>query len=301
MKKGRTLTKQPLFSSSLSSSSPQPVDEYDDIRPRTTHPTTTDIKDLSLYREFLPPQDYNGGGKYWKDRCMFMQSIVRNTRRQVHDLEEDQRQLRMKVHELEEQLLLFHHNRQGGLSNGRDSSSFSSSSSSRHFVDSGSNHNHYDGDDHDDDADNSCRGHYGSNNHNEDFLNDSEKKDPVEAGNGQSTCPNTKNGSTIQLEYLNEPPVPERCPSQLRMDGGHTKRVSIDDVAVADGGRGDRRGRSSSSSSLPSVVVTCAQQHRVVSSCLYMTDGEGLSSDEDNNDYGDDCDSIFDDESSSVM
>mmetsp|Transcript_21160 Transcript_21160/g.50287 ORF Transcript_21160/g.50287 Transcript_21160/m.50287 type:complete len:496 (-) Transcript_21160:80-1567(-) len=277
MKKGQTLSKQPLFPSSSSKN----LDHNSNIN----HPTTDGL----LYREFLPPQDYNGGGKYWKDRCIFMQTIVKDTRKQVRDLEEDQRQLRARVHELEEQLLL-----QGG-GGGRGSSS-SSSSSSRHFVDVGSDHDGDDNNNHDDAGDD-CQGHYGTNNHNE-IDNDGEKTDRGEDGNGQSTHPKTtKKVSNDHMDHINEPPVPERCPSQLRMEGGRTKRVSID--AAADAAPGDRREGSSSSSFPPSVVVTCAQQHRVVSSCLYMTDGEGLS-DDDNNDNGDECDSIVD-ESSSVM
>jgi len=281
MRKGQTLSKQSLFSSSSSKN-------LDHDAKNSRNPTTDDL----LYREFLPPQDYNGGGKYWKDRFMFMQTIVKDTRKHVRDLEEDQRQLRARVHELEEQLLL-----QGvGGVGGRGSTS--SSSSSRHFVDVGSDH---DGDD--DDAGDDCQGHYGTNNRQGQngrygTNNDGEKTDRGEDGNGQSTHPKTtKNVSNDHMDHMIEPPVPERCPSQLRKEGGRTKIVSID--AAADAAPGDRREGSSSSSFPPSVVVTCAQQHRVVSSCLYMTDGEGLS-DDDNNDNGDECDSIID-ESSSVM
>jgi hypothetical protein len=52
--------------------------------------------------EFQPPSDE----AYWKRRCFRMQSICQDTRRRMRDMEEDQRQLRRRIQELEKQLLL---------------------------------------------------------------------------------------------------------------------------------------------------------------------------------------------------
>ncbi|KAG7350807.1 hypothetical protein IV203_010167 [Nitzschia inconspicua] len=52
--------------------------------------------------DFDPPSDE----EYWKRRCFLMQSICQDTRCRLREMEEDQRQLRRRIHELETQLLL---------------------------------------------------------------------------------------------------------------------------------------------------------------------------------------------------
>ncbi|KAG7360445.1 hypothetical protein IV203_035544 [Nitzschia inconspicua] len=52
--------------------------------------------------DFDPPSDE----EYWKRRCFLMQSICQDTRCRLREMEEDQRQLRRRIRELETQLLL---------------------------------------------------------------------------------------------------------------------------------------------------------------------------------------------------
>ena len=51
--------------------------------------------------EFEPPADV----EYWKKRCFQWQEICQTSRKKVRDMEEDQRQLRRRIWELEERLL----------------------------------------------------------------------------------------------------------------------------------------------------------------------------------------------------
>jgi hypothetical protein len=52
--------------------------------------------------EFEPPCNE----EYWKRRCFRMQAICQETRSRMREMEEDQRQLRRRIQELEKQLLL---------------------------------------------------------------------------------------------------------------------------------------------------------------------------------------------------
>mmetsp|Transcript_19672 Transcript_19672/g.35443 ORF Transcript_19672/g.35443 Transcript_19672/m.35443 type:complete len:259 (-) Transcript_19672:46-822(-) len=68
--------------------------------------TATFIEEPSKIRripiEFEPPSDE----AYWKRRCFRMQAICKETRSRMREMEEDQRQLRRRIQELETQLLL---------------------------------------------------------------------------------------------------------------------------------------------------------------------------------------------------
>ena len=57
---------------------------------------------FDLPSAFEPPSDE----QYWKKRCLQMQDVCQKTRKRMRDMEEDQRQLRRKIFELEEQLLV---------------------------------------------------------------------------------------------------------------------------------------------------------------------------------------------------
>jgi TolA-binding protein len=165
---------------------------------------------------------------------MYMQDICRDTRRQVRELQEDQRQLRARVHELEEQLL------------------------SGPIQQQQTHHEHH---------------------HNDhDIVNTGDDEQDMDKQKNSGSYPretteNRINGSAA----IAAPVAPYPSPP---MAASHTKRVSID-AAHPDTVDVDDADRNEPSSSPPTVIVTSAQQHRIVSSCLYMTDGEGLS-DEDN-------------------
>jgi hypothetical protein len=53
-----------------------------------------------LRQEFEPPTS----PAYWKNRCQQFQHICQTSRTRIRDMEEDQRQLRRRIHKLEEQL-----------------------------------------------------------------------------------------------------------------------------------------------------------------------------------------------------
>jgi hypothetical protein len=58
-------------------------------------------KRIRLPSDFEPPSDED----YWKKRCFHMQDVCQQTRKRTRDMEEDQRQLRRRIWELEESLL----------------------------------------------------------------------------------------------------------------------------------------------------------------------------------------------------
>lgn len=79
-----------------------------DPRPHHNLPTTTveeEYHHLPKIRripiEFVPPSNED----YWKRRCYRMQAICQETRGQMREMHEDQRQLRRRIQELERQLL----------------------------------------------------------------------------------------------------------------------------------------------------------------------------------------------------
>lgn len=67
---------------------------------RQIHPGSS-RGDPSLPPEFQPPADE----EYWKKRCFQWQSICQNTRKRMRDMEEDQRQLRRRIWQLEDAML----------------------------------------------------------------------------------------------------------------------------------------------------------------------------------------------------
>ena len=64
------------------------------------------IDEAFLRREFEPPTD----DEYWKGRCLKWQNICQRSNKRIRDMEEDQRQLRRRIHELEERLTLRNNN-----------------------------------------------------------------------------------------------------------------------------------------------------------------------------------------------
>ncbi|VEU35973.1 unnamed protein product [Pseudo-nitzschia multistriata] len=141
---------------------------------------------------------------YWKTRCLDVQDTFENAQARLREAEEDQRQLRQRVRELEEQLLL-------------QSSSGNSNSN----------------------------GGIG----NEDY----------EAGNTEETFETRDRDASSNIEGKNN----RIAPKHLGKDDGQ---------CAEDTGRKNKKERP-----LPALVVEIKENHQAVSSCFYLTDGEGLN------------------------
>lgn len=202
---------------------PPPTLRY--IVPPPPPPASPSLRDDELlYRDFIPPQNE----RYWKRRCMYMQDVCRDTRSQMRNLQEDHRQLRHRVWELEEQLL----------------------QQMNHKV----------------------------------LVKETSApaaaKEEEEAYHGDSDERVDKEDTRFVVAGSNVGVSPDR---RRRHRCRH--HASDDDVGGSPPHSSPNNGGSPSLFGLytpwtpppPTVVVTSAVQHRMVSSCLYMTDGEGLS------------------------
>ena len=144
---------------------------------------------------------------YWKTRCIGMQDVVDDSQARLGEAEEDQRQLRQRIRELEEQLLL-------------QSSSGNTNSS------------------------NICSGI---------------GKEKGEINNIDEAL-KTRDKDTDSNMEGNDNKFALKCM-------GEDDAQCIEDV-----NRKNKKKRS-----LPALVVEIKENHQVVSSCFYLTDGEGLN------------------------
>lgn len=69
-------------------------------RRRQIQPTLLLNKFEEGYQDFEPPNSPT----YWKERCQRFQDLCQSSRKRIREMEEDQRQLRRRIHYLEERL-----------------------------------------------------------------------------------------------------------------------------------------------------------------------------------------------------
>eukprot|EP00536_Pseudo-nitzschia_multiseries_P005648 jgi/Psemu1/303492/fgenesh1_kg.108_\ len=174
-----------------------------------------ELADISIIRrrvssEFPPRRRISGIGAgintteidHWKTRCLGMQDMFDNSQARLREAEEDQRQLRQRIRELEEQLLLQSSSRKKGSLIGKE----------------------------------------------EDEVKN--VQEAVKTGDWEDDNNIEGQNNRVALNHL----------------GGN------DALLKEDINRKNRKERH-----LPALVVEIKENHQAVSSCFYLTDGEGLN------------------------
>jgi len=143
---------------------------------------------------------------YWKTRCLGMQDMVDDSQARLGEAEEDQRQLRQRIRELEEQLLL-----QSSPGNANSSNI------------------------------NSCIG-----------------KEEGKVNNIDEAFKTRDKDTDSNIE-------------------GNNNKFALKCMGEDDAQRIEDVNRKNKKRSPPALVVEIKENHQVVSSCFYLTDGEGLN------------------------